>query len=270
MRVTNPASNPELLDALAKDFVEHEFDLKHLVRTICNSTTYQLAAEPNDWNQDDKQNFSRYYPKRLNAEVLLDAIDQVTGTQTSFSGRSRRARGRCSCPTTASTRTSSPCSAGRKRRSACECERSSEANLAQSLHLLNSSEIQGKLTAASGNAATPGRRQGAAARAEDSRAVPARLFARADDRGNGDRPGPHPEERARPQAGLRRHRLGPGQHEGVFVQPLDCVIARGRRAGPTDCAFTPLSACRRLQTELSRLRRQLTFAYLPSIRSGPS
>src|SRR4029079_5587446 len=86
MRVTNPASNPELLDALASDFVTHGFDLKHLVRTICRSSTYQLTAEPSTWNQDDKQNFSRYYPKRLNAEVLLDAIDQVTGTQTSFTG----------------------------------------------------------------------------------------------------------------------------------------------------------------------------------------
>ncbi|HEY2837926.1 MAG TPA: DUF1549 domain-containing protein, partial [Pirellulales bacterium] len=86
MRVTNPATNPDLLDALAKDFIDHGFDLKHLVRTICTSTTYQLTAEPNEWNQDDKQNFSRYYPKRLNAEVLLDAIDQVTGTQTTFNG----------------------------------------------------------------------------------------------------------------------------------------------------------------------------------------
>ena len=80
------ATNPELLDALAKHFVGHGFDLKDLVRTICRSTTYQLTAEPNEYNQDDKQNFSRYYPKRLNAEVLLDAIDQVTGTQTNFTG----------------------------------------------------------------------------------------------------------------------------------------------------------------------------------------
>jgi len=89
MRVTNPASNPDLLAALAKDFTDHNFDLKNLCRTICNSTVYQLSAEPNQWNQDDKQNFSRYYPKRLNAEVLLDAIDQVTGSSTSF-GRERR------------------------------------------------------------------------------------------------------------------------------------------------------------------------------------
>jgi uncharacterized protein DUF1549/uncharacterized protein DUF1553/Big-like domain-containing protein len=152
MRVTNPASNPDLLDALAKDFVDHGFDLKHLVRTICTSTTYQLAAEPNEWNQDDKQNFSRYYPKRLNAEVLLDAIDQVTGTQTSFAGIPAGTRA-VQLPDTGFNSYFLTVFGRPEASSACECERSSEANLAQSLHLLNSSEIQGKLTAASGNAA---------------------------------------------------------------------------------------------------------------------
>lgn len=152
MRVTNPSSNPELLDALATDFAEHGFDLKHLVRTICISTTYQLTAEPNDWNQDDKQNFSRYYPKRLNAEVLLDAIDQVTGTQTAFNGVPLGTRA-VQLPDTGFNSYFLTVFGRPEASSACECERSSEANLAQSLHLLNSSEIQGKLTAASGSAA---------------------------------------------------------------------------------------------------------------------
>lgn len=153
MRVTNPASNPELLDRLAKDFIDHKFDLKHLVRTICNSQTYQFNAEPNEWNRDDKQNFSRFYPRRLNAEVLLDAIDQVTGSPTNFG------------PIPAGTRAVQLPDNGfnsyfltvfgrPESSSACECERSSEANLAQSLHLLNSGEIQGKLTNGSGRAAT--------------------------------------------------------------------------------------------------------------------
>jgi hypothetical protein len=152
MRVTNPASNPELLDALAADFVKHDFDLKHLVRTIVTSSVYQLAAEPNDWNQDDKQNFSRYYPKRLNAEVLLDAIDQVTGTQTTFTGIPAGTRA-VQLPDTGFNSYFLTVFGRPEASSACECERSSEANLAQSLHLLNSSEIQGKLTAAGGNAA---------------------------------------------------------------------------------------------------------------------
>lgn len=152
MRVTNPATNPALLDALAQEFVDSNFDMKQLIRTIANSSTYQLSAEPNAWNRDDKQNFSRYYPKRLNAEVLLDSIDQVTGTQTSFGSIPVGTRamqlpdnGFSSYFLTVFGRPESS--------SACECERSSEANLAQSLHLLNSSEIQGKLTNGSGNAA---------------------------------------------------------------------------------------------------------------------
>src|SRR5262249_41846951 len=84
MRVTNPATNPELLDALAKSFVDGGFDLKSLVRTICTSQTYQLSSIPNDYNVNDKQNYSRYYPKRLPAEVLLDAIDAVTESKTNF------------------------------------------------------------------------------------------------------------------------------------------------------------------------------------------
>ena len=65
MRVTNPPSNPELLDALAKDFVEHKFDLKHLIRTIMNSTAYQLSSEPTAENVHDRQNYARAYPRRL-------------------------------------------------------------------------------------------------------------------------------------------------------------------------------------------------------------
>lgn len=151
MRVTNPASNPQLLNALAQDFIASKFDLKHLIRTICTSSTYQLAAEPNDWNRDDKQNFSRYYPKRLNAEVLLDAINQVTGTTTGFGGAPSGTRA-VELPDSGFTSYFLTVFGRPEASSACECERSSEANLAQSLHLLNSSEIQGKLTDGGGRA----------------------------------------------------------------------------------------------------------------------
>lgn len=153
MRVTNPPSNPELLDKLAKDFIEHKFDLKHLVRTICNSQTYQFNAEPNDWNRDDKQNFSRFYPRRLNAEVLLDAIDQVTGSPTNFGPIPMGTRA-VQLPDNGFNSYFLTVFGRPESSSACECERSSEANLAQSLHLLNSGEIQGKLTNAAGRAAT--------------------------------------------------------------------------------------------------------------------
>ena len=156
MRVTNPASNPKLLDALAKDFIDNKFDLKHLIRTIVLSETYQLSAEPNEWNQDDKQNFSRYYPKRLNAEVLLDAINFVTKTSTNFGGVPVGTRA-TQLPDNGFNSYFLTVFGRPESSSACECERSSEANLAQSLHLLNSSEIQGKLTAATGRAAVLGK-----------------------------------------------------------------------------------------------------------------
>jgi hypothetical protein len=155
MRVTNPASNPELLDALAQNFVEYKFDMKHLVRTICTSQTYQLSAEPNEWNANDKQNFSRYYPKRLNAEVLLDAIDQVTATPSRFGGVPAGTRA-VELPDNGFNSYFLTVFGRPESSSACECERSSEANLAQSLHLLNSGEIQGKLTSGSGLASVLG------------------------------------------------------------------------------------------------------------------
>src|SRR5258708_34251581 len=74
MRATNPASNPELLDALARSFVESKYDLKKLIRTICTSTVYRLSAVPNEHNAGDRQNYSRFLPNRLHAEGLLDAI----------------------------------------------------------------------------------------------------------------------------------------------------------------------------------------------------
>src|SRR5262249_28148532 len=64
MRVTNPPSNPELLDALAKDLVDHKHSLKHLIQTICNSRTYRLSSTPNELNKNDRQNYARYYPRR--------------------------------------------------------------------------------------------------------------------------------------------------------------------------------------------------------------
>ncbi len=152
IRATNPASNPELLDALAKSFVDSGFDLKKLVKTICESKTYQLSSDPNEYNANDKQNFSRYYPRRLNAEVLLDSIDDLCATTTDFAGLPRGTRAvqipdRGGINSYFLTVFGAP-----EGSSVCECERTSDANLAQCLHLLNSQEVQNKLT--SGRAKT--------------------------------------------------------------------------------------------------------------------
>ncbi|MEN9573249.1 MAG: hypothetical protein RL514_1104 [Verrucomicrobiota bacterium] len=155
MRETNPPVNPELLDALAKSFIESGFDLKKLVRTIVTSSTYQLSAIPNSHNAGDKQNFSRYYPKRLSAEVLFDAINTVTKSEASWANLPAGTRA-VQLPDNSYNSSSyflqvfgRPDSA-----SACACERSQDASLAQSLHLLNSKDIQAKLTAEKGRAAS--------------------------------------------------------------------------------------------------------------------
>jgi hypothetical protein len=85
-RLSNPPVNPELLDALARDFVEYKFELKHLVRTIMRSRTYQASAQPNDTNREDEANFSHVVVRSLQAEQLLDAIAQATLVPQKFDG----------------------------------------------------------------------------------------------------------------------------------------------------------------------------------------
>jgi hypothetical protein len=84
-RSTNPPTHPELLAALAKDFREHHYDLRHLMKTITMSRTYQLSHVPNETNRHDVVNYSRSLPRALEAEVLLDAVVAVTGVPESFS-----------------------------------------------------------------------------------------------------------------------------------------------------------------------------------------
>jgi hypothetical protein len=147
MRETNPPTNPELLNALARHFVESGFDLKNLVRTICQSHVYQLSSEPNEYNAIDKQNFSRYYPRRLMAEVLLDALNEVTRSENRFDGLPAGTR-TVQLPDNSFNANSYFLTVfGRPdSSSSCECERSQDASLAQSLHLLNSKDVQEKLT----------------------------------------------------------------------------------------------------------------------------
>ena len=154
IRVTNPATNPQLLNALAGHFVAQRFDMKDLVRTITTSIVYQLSATPNEFNERDKQNFSRYYPQRLKAEVLLDAIDMVTQSPTQFSGVPLEMRA-VQLPDNAFNSYFLNVFGRPAGASACECERSSDSSLAQSLHLINSTQIQEKVagTRAAGLAA---------------------------------------------------------------------------------------------------------------------
>jgi hypothetical protein len=153
IRDTNPPSNPELLAALEKHFIDSGFDLKGLVRVITSSRAYQLSATPNGYNLADRQNYSRYYPRRLQAEVLLDAIDQLTGSQTDFPNLPPGTRA-VALPDNSYNRSSPFLRVfGRPEgESVCECERVQSSSLAQSLHLINAPDIKGKLSHANGRA----------------------------------------------------------------------------------------------------------------------
>ncbi len=151
LRETNPSVNEPLLAALAKHMVELKFDLKAFTRTLLGSRLYQLSSVAVAQNSDDLQNFSHAIPKALQAEVLLDAICQVTGIPEKFNGWPRGYRAiqiwDNRMPSYFFRIFGRPV-----RASVCECERSNEPSISQALHLINSPEIQAKLTAENGTA----------------------------------------------------------------------------------------------------------------------
>ena len=151
MRATNPATNPALLEALTAQFVSTGYDLKELIRLICRSNTYRLSSEPNAVNLADRQNFSRFAPRRLPAEILADAIDTLTGVVTRYAGMPAGARA-MELPDTDFSSPFLEVFGRPKGESACECERGTDANLSQGLQLLNSSDLAGKLGNGSGRA----------------------------------------------------------------------------------------------------------------------
>jgi hypothetical protein len=144
-RVTNPPTNPALLDALAADFTRNHYDIRRLARTILLSRTYQLSAAPNNSNRDDTINYSRFFLRRIPAETLADAISQVTEVPDEFAGFPP------------GTRAMQVYSGGNYMHSAFGrlnrdiiCERDTQPDIAQTMHLISGDTIQRKL-AADGN-----------------------------------------------------------------------------------------------------------------------
>ena len=141
IRASNPPSNPTLLDALAKDFIDHEFDLRHLMRTIAGSRTYQASIATNEWNENDTENFSHALPRRMSAEELMDGVALATGVRPTFPEAP---------PDTKAEQLTDP-HIGRggfldlfgrpSRESSCECERRSDLSLPQALNLVNGKTI---------------------------------------------------------------------------------------------------------------------------------
>ncbi|MFO0821750.1 MAG: DUF1549 and DUF1553 domain-containing protein [Gemmataceae bacterium] len=151
MRATNPATNPELLDALADDFVKAKFDVKHLLRTIFNSRAYQLAATPTDGNKIDAANIHFTYRtvRRLTAEQLADAVDFATGTREKYTGLPLGTRA-IQLPDSEVKSYLMDTFGRPPRQVLCECERTSVPNIAQAMHLLNGVTLNGKIAAPAG------------------------------------------------------------------------------------------------------------------------
>ena len=144
VRVSNPAVNEELLQALAGKFTEYEYDFKRLVRDICTSRMYQLSTATNDSNASDTTNFSHASLRRVRAEVLLDMITQVTTTKNKFTGLPLGARAVQIAD--GNTSTYFLTTFGRaSRETVCSCEVKMEPNLSQALHLLNGDTVQSKV-----------------------------------------------------------------------------------------------------------------------------
>ncbi len=141
IRASNPPSNPALLEALTKDFVTHDFDLRYLMRTIVSSRTYQASIVTNEWNANDRDNFSHAIPRRLSAEELMDGVSSAAGVKAHFPEVPED---------TAASQLVDP-HIGREgfldvfgrppRESSCECERRSDFSLPQALNLVNGRTI---------------------------------------------------------------------------------------------------------------------------------
>ena len=158
LRDTNPPTNAELLDALTKDFVEHKFDLKHLMRTILNSAAYQRSSKPVPGNADDDRFYSHYLIRRLTAEVILDAYADIAGVPTPF--------GQLNIGSSGGTANSALYPAGTRamqlpdsqlvsrfldafgraeRSQTCSCEVTKDSSVTQALHLNNGQTLNEKL-----------------------------------------------------------------------------------------------------------------------------
>lgn len=140
IRLSNPPTNPELLDALTGDFIASGFDLKHLLRTIVSSHTYQRTFVTHHWNEDDDVNYSHATPRRLAAEQLFDAIMTATGAPTNLPGVPGGFHA-SQLPDSSASVSFLDMFGRAPRESPCECERSSEVSLAQTLTLINGPTI---------------------------------------------------------------------------------------------------------------------------------
>ena len=215
LRATNPPSNAALLEALGKDFEEEGYDLKKLIRRIATSYVYGLSSSPTERNIADTRNYSRYYRGRLRAEVLLDAVTEITGVPESFDAMPPDS----SAKLIWTHRVDSLFLDAFGRPDPNQdppCERTGDTSIVQALHLMNSEKLSRKITSDQ----RPGRetrrlRQNAPG--NHPRTLPANLFANPQARRAGTLRKPVRQTRRRPPAGGRRPDVGDAQHAGICV-----------------------------------------------------
>ncbi len=151
-RPSNPPTNAALLDALAQHFIDHHYDLHDLMRTIMRSNVYQLSSQFNEYNIGDTQNFSRSYRRRLSAEVMLDAVCDVTGTRDALPGVATG--GRAVEAWNNKLHSVFLDAFGRPAVNVdCPCDRDTSSNMVQALHMMNSTELHARISDANGLAA---------------------------------------------------------------------------------------------------------------------
>ncbi|MSQ93849.1 MAG: DUF1553 domain-containing protein [Gemmataceae bacterium] len=151
IRSTNPPINPELLDALTKDFLDAKFDVRHLMKRIITSATYQRSSIPTASNKHDEQNFSHTIPRRIPAEALLDSLIQATAVPENFPGAPAGFRA-AQLPDANSENAFLRLFGKSQRMEACECERDNGSNMLQALHFLNGKAIQARVVNPNGRA----------------------------------------------------------------------------------------------------------------------
>ncbi|MFT4587860.1 MAG: hypothetical protein ACI8QF_001958 [Limisphaerales bacterium] len=144
VRISNPPSNPELLDELARRFSESNYDFKQLTRDICSSRTYQLSTQGNASNESDTQNFTKGSIRRMRAEVMFDAINNVTENTEKFS-RMERGKGAVQIYDGRVSNYFLSTFGRAKRDSVCSCEVVMDPSLSQALHLLNGDTVNNKV-----------------------------------------------------------------------------------------------------------------------------
>jgi hypothetical protein len=151
-RASNPPTNGPLLDWLAKDFVQYGYDFKRTIRHILRSRIYQASSIPNKTNLGDDRNFARSARRRISAEVMSDALTTVTGVPMKFEGLAKDVPAMQNWNRT--MRSTLLDTFGRPDASAeCPCERDPSATIVQSLHLMNSNALEGRIGSSAGQAA---------------------------------------------------------------------------------------------------------------------